>query len=614
MDIVNRDTFGEFMKTVHILSIASLIAVAAILVASYAVSENDDSIRIDQVMDEDGKIGGFRILDKDGMESQIRPGLKICENTEIRYVGDLTGWSENVEIQFGSGLVIFTIYEGSNPINYVFRFYDIDFKDLSACIKDDKPVVEFKAKNSIDIELLYYDSKGLDDIKEYKFQTYEYMASGNVTLPTYFGYTMFSDSATARNADLMAFALGLELSTGVDAKDRSVSVVKLLKDIGCANATTNKAYSEPPTIYTTDVAIGSNSWNGYTVIFLALNGTKYTTEFAANAMLGESGDHKGFTLAKDQALSMLREFISSNGITGKTKILITGYSRTAAGANLTAAYLSDAIAEGKVRERVGDIELTKEDVYGFSFETPLCGYYEEDNGRIAPTDSRYDNIWYAINSDDPVTYVPTKNYGFVRYGQQFAVQSHDTAKYGKMIEMVAKYYGEEVAKYYDMTKFNIIADVKNPSEIWEGFFDKFFGKLGTREFYYKNMETDFVNLIYVVFAKDNMLTDIVNKSGGAMSLVTALYQHSGDKAGFMEHFKPIITEAAQANGCEEYSESILNSFYEVAELVKRYCNDSLMNLITDKYLLSMIANYKMILISHLPGMTYGYVVQESSLY
>ncbi len=602
------------MKTAHILIAVTIAAIVATIVASYVLFDDSDSIRIDQVIDEDGKIGDFRILDENGNESYILPGLKIGEHAVIKYVGDLRGWSEDTEIQTGSNLAIFTIFSGSDPINYVFRFYDTTSEGLKAYIQNGRPVVEFKASKGVDIELLYYDNKGLAEIQKYEFQTYEFMASGNVTLPTYYGHTLFSSPATNKNADLMAFALGLELSTGVDGKDRWVSVVDLLKDIGCANATINQAYKESPTIYTTDVAIGSTSWNGYTLIFLALNGTKYTTEFAANAMLGESGDHRGFTLAKEQALSMLREFIADNGITGKAKILVTGYSRTAAGANLTAAYLSDAIADGKVKERIGNIELTKEDVYGFSFETPLCGYYEEGSGRISPTDSRYDNIWYVVNSDDPVTYVPTKNYGFVRYGQQFAIQSHDASKYEKMIEMVSKYYGEKVASYYDMTKFQPISDVKNPYEIWEGFFDKFFSKLGSREFYYKNVESDFVNLVYVMFAKANLPLDIVKKSGGAMNLIIALYQYSGDEAGFMEHFRPIIEEVAQANGCEEYSESILRSFYQLADLVKRYCNGSVKELITDKYLLSMIANYKMILLSHLPGMTYGYVVQESSYY
>ena len=602
------------MKTVYILAIVAVAAVAAVAVAAYAVTDSDDSIRIDQVMDEDGKISDFRILDKDGKESYIKPGVGLNEDAVIKYVGEMTGWSENVEIQTGSNLAVFTIFEGLSPVNYVFRFYDTTSQGLKAYIQDGKPVVEFKAKEGVDIELLYYDYKGMAGIQEYRFQTYEFMASGNVTLSAYYGDSMFSSPATAKNMDLMAFALGLELSTGLDSTDRAESVLKLLKDIGCADAVANKAYSKPPTIYSTDVAIGSKTWNGYTLIFVALNGTKYTTEFAANPMLGESGDHKGFTLAKEEALTMLREFIANNGITGKAKILVTGYSRTAAGANLTAAYLSDAIAEGKVSERIGNIELTKEDVYGFSFETPLCGYYEEGSGRIAPTDSRYDNIWYVVNPDDPVTYVPTKNYGFVRYGQQYTIQSHDAEKTANMIKMVTKYYGSEVASYFDISKFEEIGGLKHPSDIWNGFFDKFFSSLGSREFYNKNVESDFVNLIYIVFAKSDMPKAIIDQAGGAISFITALYQYSGDQAAFTEHFKPIVVEAALANDCPEYADSVVNSLYQVSNLVKRYCNDSLLNLITDKYLLSMIANYKLILVPHIPGMTYGYIVQESALY
>ncbi len=458
--------------------------------------------------------------------------------------------------------------------------------------------------------------KNEDEVKEYRFWTYEFSLKENVELPVYYADHFFKKPSTEMNSDLMAFALGLELSSGLEAEDRSSSVLKLLREIGCDNARVNAAFNQETTIYSTDVAIGSKQWKSYTIIFVVLNGAHYNNEAAANVMLGASGNHAGFMIACNAGLDELRSFIKDENITGKTKILITGYSRTAAGANLLAAYISDAIAARRVKQRIGDIKLTKKDCYGFSFETPLCGHYEFGKKMVPPTDSRYDNIWYVTNPDDPVTYVPTKNYNFVRYGHHYLIDSHNEEKRTRMLANARYYFGEKTAKKVDMSKFKKVplTGVQYPSDIFDGYLARFFSTLGTRDHYHEYIESDFVRFVYVMFDSPDLALTILINAGDPISLLKALYSYSDDKEKFDEHFRPLIESSTESHGYGKDSESILNAFYQIAHLVRGYFKDGIASIVTDKYIVSATVNMRILIMSHLPSMTYCYIIQESPYY
>ena len=602
------------MKTGYTVLIVA-IAIVAIAFGAFTVMNNggDNNVTVVDIHDDDEKLNDFGFVTGDGSRIDITRNATIDDDIVIDYFGKIEGWKKDPVVKKDSNMVVFTTYIDASQIDYVFVFDKIVSSSLNATLKDGKPSIGLKAEKGFTIDLYYVDEKGYEDVQEYRFSTYEFMVEKNIDLPVYYGDSMFKVPATQRNGDLLAFALGLELSTGVKGTDsRAQSVLRLMRDMGYMNAMANESYMNPPKITTTDVAIGSKEWNGYNLILVALNGTMYTNEFAANVMLGSDGDHKGFTIACNEALDLLRSFIKEQGITGKTKILLTGYSRTAAGANLAAAYLSDAIAEGKVAERIGNIELTKEDVYGFSFETPICGL--PSGSHVSPTDARYDNIWYVINCDDPVTYVPPKSYGFVRFGHQVDLPSHDETSRAKMLENVGKYYDPSVVASFDMSKFVKIGDVKDLKQLWEEFFVKFFDAVGSREFFNKNIEDDFVQFLYIMFAKSGWMQELVGGPGDMLSFVINMDKYSADEKTFSDYFLPLVKAATSKWGCEEYSEYIVGSMYQLINVVKRYTGGNVYSLLFDSYTLSMTTNYKLILMSHLPSMTYCYVVQESNLY
>lgn len=601
------------MEKSHIL-ITVIAAIAIVSVASLVFLTGEGYVVVEGTVDNDRQMDQFSFLDSDDKEIPIAEDTKLKENVRIGYTGDLTGWSETVKVQRASGVVIFSISIESIPYDYIFRFSNIDNDSLNGYLKEGIPMMEMDANTGFSIELLRYDHRQYTDVKEYEFTSYERQMSENHKLPTYYGDSFFDKPSTERNMDLLAFALCLEMSSGIIADDRSESVIKLLKDIGCANAVPNETYHEKATMTSTDVAIGSKQYGDYTVIFLVMNGAKYSAEFATNVMLGESGEHRGFCMVRDEGLRVLKEFIKDNDITGKTKIMVTGYSRTGAGSNLVGAYISDAIAEGKVHDKIGNIELEQKDFYCFSFETPLCGYYEEGGEYTSPTDPRYDNIWYVVNDDDLVTYVPPKAYGFVRYGHQLTNYAHDPVKSTGMMDTVAKYYTREVAEKLDMSAFNSIGGFTYMSDLVTGFSEKFFSSLGTREYYYENVEYDFARFLYAAWTNDKLFTDIMEEYGGPIVFVSDLYLYTNDETVFNNHFRPAVEAATERYDCEEFTENILNSFYQISELVKRYSDDDMYSMLTDTYLLSMISNANLLLLSHMLAMNYGYVVQESDLY
>ena len=601
------------MKTGHIL-ITVIAAIAVVSLASLIFFSASGPVAVESVTDNDGQLDQFSFLDSNDKETPIVKDAKVKGTARIAYTGDLTGWSDKVKVQKASGVVIFGITINEIPYEYIFRFGGIDHDSLNGYLKDGIPMIEADANKGFSIELLRYDHRQYTDVQKYEFRTFERQMGDNHQLPTYYGDSFFDKPSTERNMDLLAFALCLEMSSGFSSDERYESVIKLLRDIGCANAIPNETYHEKATMTSTDVAIGSKQYGDYTVIFLVMNGAKYSAEFATNVMLGESGDHVGFCMVRDEGLKVLKEFIKDNGITGKTKIMVTGYSRTGAGSNLVGAYISDAIAEGRIDEEFGNITLEQKDFYCFSFETPLCGYYEEGKNYISPTDPRYDNIWYVVNDDDLVTYVPPKAYGFVRYGHQITNYAHDPVKSTGMLDTVARYYTKEVAEKIDMSAFNSIGGFTYMSDFVDGFSEKFFSSLGTREYYYENVEYDFARFIYAAWTNGDLLNDIIEEYGGPIVFVSDLYLYTDEESVFINHFRPAIAAATEKYDCEEFTDNILNSFYQISELVKRYSDDDMYSMLTDEYLLSMIANSNLLLMSHMLVMNYGYVVQESDLY
>ena len=254
---------------------------------------------------------------------------------------------------------------------------------------------------------------------------FSYPSFGNkdFEVPFYFDDDYFTKSAYEYQDSLATMTLGMAQSAFGSTKSenneegyktKSQNLEQLLRDCGFPeeNYDTNQAFKEKPTMDSIGVGASykmiTDDGKPYTLIAAAVRGGGYESEWASNFTLGKSGQHKGFSEAKDQVLAYLSEYIEDKDITGDVKLWITGYSRAAATTNLVAG----AIDGGYVLS--DDINLDTNDLFAYCFECPQGAASGDDVEADV-----YKNIFNILNPGDVVTKIaPTKpdNFGFQRFG------------------------------------------------------------------------------------------------------------------------------------------------------------------------------------------------------
>ena len=154
--------------------------------------------------------------------------------------------------------------------------------------------------------------------------------------------------------------------------------------------------------------ITDNNGNPYTLVALVVRGGGYGAEWASNFTIGESGEHDGFSTARDNAVTFLKNYLSDlpDDISRNVKLWITGYSRAGATANMVAGKLDDnpSLPKGFVTQ--------KSDIFCYTFEAPQGAVKNEINS------DNYSNIHNALNYNDLVPLVAPNNWGFARYNYQ----------------------------------------------------------------------------------------------------------------------------------------------------------------------------------------------------
>ena len=138
--------------------------------------------------------------------------------------------------------------------------------------------------------------------------------------------------------------------------------------------------------------IGMKEVNGRTVIAAVTCGQGYKKEWAGNMKVGKGERHQGFNTGAHKLEAQLRNYIKENKIDGDKVLWITGMSRAAAIANLTAA---DAVESGEYS-----------DVYAYLFGVP----------RVTKAPVRYPGIYNICGQYDAVPSIPMQTWGYERYG------------------------------------------------------------------------------------------------------------------------------------------------------------------------------------------------------
>ena len=201
----------------------------------------------------------------------------------------------------------------------------------------------------------------------------------------------------------------IKLSALAAASTYTGSTAELLSDCGFQDV------SGP--VYTGSSDAGSENDNDHCVVYFGEKKISERTrliaviisgysqgkyEWISDFNLGSEGPHKGFLLATDEVLSLIRQQYSSFD---NTLLWITGHSRGAGITNLFAGEL--------LNEEYSD---HPDDIFAYGFATP--------NTTDSPIDT--DRIINIVNESDFVCHVPLKSWGFAKNGNTISFSKSKT--------------------------------------------------------------------------------------------------------------------------------------------------------------------------------------------
>ena len=224
----------------------------------------------------------------------------------------------------------------------------------------------------------------------------------------------------------------------------SANIVRLMRDLGFSGIT---ADYQDPGLDTIGYAIANrpiSNQEGETarLILIAVRGSGYRQEWASNFTIGPGKEHQGFSEAASMVVDTAKTYLSdlrADGYAGPVKFWITGFSRAAAVANLTAKRLNE-LADANSGAASG-LGFTRGDVFACCFACPRDVILDSAD---ALSDSG--NILNIVHYSDFVPKIPLAPWGYGRYGRTYFLPSPElTARYSEaqaeMVQSLSAFLG-----------------------------------------------------------------------------------------------------------------------------------------------------------------------------
>ena len=332
---------------------------------------------------------------------------------------------DNLHIRSGSAIAENNMTDGSKV--GIFTSWDVT---ESASFKTKNPQYFFSDKIGYAVKAadgaFYYVKDNSLPLSTYKVGDIEYallksafcytaMAGGTMNPDFYYSDGYFAEDPKYYNEHLATLAASMALAAMTAVYEGEYTEDKAAKNI--LDMFVTMGYSDIFVHYPEPEYFGPNAENlstiGYviakrtavidgketTIIATAVRGAGYGAEWASNVTLGSGvGEAQGFGDAAKQVKQGIDAYITKYGIDADSaKFFITGYSRAGATSNLVAKKLTDTYGEDQV--------------YAYCIEAPKGGVFSELKEGFT-----YTNIHNIINGVDIITYVGTKQMGFIRYG------------------------------------------------------------------------------------------------------------------------------------------------------------------------------------------------------
>ena len=161
-------------------------------------------------------------------------------------------------------------------------------------------------------------------------------------------------------------------------------------------------YDQPTSQDSLSGVIAVKKIDDFTVLACSACGQGYDKEWCSNLDMGDEERHKGFDHGADILKEQIDAYRRQHDIQGKVKLWITGFSRSAAVGNLTAA---DLYKSGQY-----------EDVYAYLFAVP----------RTTKKPEMLSGIYNICGQFDPVTNIPFQSWGYERYGRDLYTPAQES--------------------------------------------------------------------------------------------------------------------------------------------------------------------------------------------
>jgi len=249
----------------------------------------------------------------------------------------------------------------------------------------------------------------------------------------YFSQGYFEHPSTEYDSHLATASLAMVITTFTDFGpwdeewyyNQSKYIEEFFSVIGFEGFTVNEDYRQPARFDTIGLAAAHKAMGDYTVVAITPRSGGYFREWGNNMHLGDGSQsdmmHEGWYNAANKLISFLDGYVSDQGITGKVKLWMSGFSRGGATTNIAAALLDNKLDKGESVFSNG-ATTSREDIYAYTFEAPQGGNVHSRTVK-APKDSLYDNIFNVVNPLDIVPKLAMKQYGFTRFGRDKYVRT-----------------------------------------------------------------------------------------------------------------------------------------------------------------------------------------------
>ena len=274
--------------------------------------------------------------------------------------------------------------------------------------------------------------------------------------------------------------------------------------------------------------------------------------------MGKTGGHAGFIKAADKAMTFLKQYIADQGITGRVKLWVSGFSRAAAASNLLGARIDQGESLG------ANVSITPHDLYCYTFETPQGA---QDSHAKDPI---YDNIYNIMNPNDFVPLVSFDAWDQVRYGQDLYTPAYQidenyaelkpamSAEISKMGWMSLLGFNIDLIDNFTYVDLNLFSNEKiTQTEYYQMFIDALMkDMIINRENMVDNVQADIQELSSTLLGIDSSrLMKAIQLFAGKLAnpamftnLLNAIAQGTA-----VDRFVDLVMESLVEAGCANYN-------------------------------------------------------------